>query len=98
MSFALAFPESDHCSPGSASNFNSANLSKYLTVFKEYSNILVVLDNDAAGIKALIEARAFFMNKIPFVSYILMAPDGNDVLNEKGPSGLREELQRYNRK
>lgn len=98
LSVARAYPEWDVCSPGSASMFNADNLSKYLTVFQEYSNVIVVLDKDAAGLKALIEAKAFFLYKIPFVSYILMTPDSNDVLIEKGPEGLRGELQRADRR
>lgn len=98
LSVALAYPEWDVCSPGSASMFNADNLSKYLTVFKEYSNLVVVLDKDAAGLKALIEAKAFFLYKIPFISYVMMRPDSNDVLIEKGPEGLRGELQRADRR
>ncbi len=98
MSVALAYEEYAVCSPGSASMFNADNLSKYLTEFKQYSNLIVILDDDPAGIKAYIEAKAFFLYKVPFVTYLRMKPDANDVLNEKGPKGLREALQRADRR
>lgn len=96
LSLGQAFPEYDICSPGSASMFNSQNLSKHLTEFLKYDNILVVLDDDAAGIKGLIETKAFFLYKHPFVSFIRMSPDCNDVLSEQGPEFLRKKLQGQN--
>ncbi len=66
------------------------------TEFKKYNNVVVVVDEDAAGLKAVIEARAFFLYKIPFVSYLKLSPDANEILNEKGPEALREVLQRAN--
>lgn len=96
MSLAIAFPEFDHCSPGSASMFNDKNLQKYLPEFKQYSRIIVVLDQDPPGEKALIEAKAFLLYKIPFLSFITLTPDPNEILCEHGPEKLREEVQRKN--
>ncbi len=98
MSVARAFERDDVCSPGSATNFSASNLSKYLTAFKEYSKVVVVLDNDAAGIKGLIECRAAFLHKLPFVDYILLSPDANETLSENGPGALRDQLLRAHRK
>lgn len=75
--------------------FNSNNLSKYLTQFKKYSNVIVILDDDAAGIKGLIETRALFMYQIPFVTYVKLKPDANEILTTHGKEGLRKEMQRH---
>ncbi len=98
LSVAVALPGVDVCSPGSASMFNADNLSKYLTLFKGYSNVVVVLDEDAAGTKGLIEAKAFFLYKIPFISFMQLKPDANDILCESGKEALREKLQGKNTK
>lgn len=96
LSIASALPEVDVCSPGSATMFSSNNLLKYLHIFKSYSTVIVVLDNDAAGTKGLIEAKAFFLYKIPFIHYILLSPDPNEVLIEQGKEALRKKLQGTN--
>ncbi len=96
LSISEAFPEWDVCSPGSASNFNTENLSKYLHIFKQYSKLVVVLDDDAAGLKGLISSKAFFLYKIPFVQYILISPDPNEILVESGKEGLRKKVQGIN--
>jgi hypothetical protein len=93
LSVAKAVPEWDVCSPGSASMFNVDNLSKHLTEFTKYANLVVVLDDDPAGIKGLIEAQAFFLYKHPFVNYIKIKPDPNEVLLVEGSAALREKVQ-----
>jgi DNA primase len=93
LSIASAVSDSV-CSPGSATNFNAAFLSRYLHMFSQYSRIVVVLDKDPAGLKGSIEARAFFMGKLPFVDYIKMEKDANWVLEYEGKQALREILQR----
>lgn len=93
LSIAKAIPDWDVCSPGSATMFSGSNLDKYLHIFKEYSNVVVVLDNDAAGTKALIEAKAFLLYKIPFITFIQTGQDANETLCEKGPEALRQALQ-----
>lgn len=98
LSLAEAFPDFDVCSPGSATMFNSTNLQKYLHIFKEYSKVIVVLDNDAAGFKGLIESKAFFLYKLPFIDFILMSPDANEILVEEGKEALREKLSRQDRR
>lgn len=95
LSVAFALPEVDVCSPGSASMFNSNNLSKYLSLFTLYCTVVVVLDDDAAGLKGLIEAKAAFRYKIPFVTYTQIKPDANEILVESGKEVLRERLQRF---
>lgn len=92
MSVAQAFPEHDHCSPGSASNFNADNLAKHLTEFQGYDNVRVILDKDAAGTKGLIGAKAFFLYKIPFISFLQLDPDANEILVTHGKGKLREAL------
>lgn len=98
LSVSEAYNQWDVCSPGSATMFNADNLSKYLTEFKLYSNIVVILDNDPAGIKGLIEAKAYLLYKMPFVSFHLMSPDANEVLCNGGKEALRTALSRQNPK
>lgn len=83
----------DVCSPGSASCFNPDNLGLHLTQIKQYSKVVVVLDNDKAGRQGLIEARALFLYKIPYAEFMLISPDCNEILSEEGPKALRDRLQ-----
>ncbi len=96
LSIAAVVGPRSVCSPGSATNFNSANLTKYLTEFRRYSRVILVLDNDVAGMKGLIEAKAFFFGKVPFVDSILLNPDANEILVNCGKEVLKEKLQRNN--
>lgn len=98
LSVAEVMPEWDVCSPGSATMFNAINLSKYLTIFLKYTKIIVILDRDTAGTKGLIESKAFFLYKHPFVDYIQIKPDANEVLVESGKEELRKILQGTNRR
>lgn len=98
LSVAQAMEEWAVASPGSASMFNQDNLSKYLPVCKQYSNIVVILDNDNAGIKGLIEAKAYLTYKLPFVEYIQMPVDANEIYESQGRNVLREVLLTLPRK
>lgn len=93
LSVAQAMPEWAVMSPGSATMFNSENLSKSLSILTQYDNMIVVLDDDAAGIKGLIEAKAFLLYRFPFVQYLLIKPDANEILCNEGSAGLRKRLQ-----
>jgi hypothetical protein len=86
----------DICSPGSATNF--ANLLKReLTTLQEYSRVTVVLDDDAAGWKALIETKALLIYKIPFVDFLMISkPDINDNYVKGGKEAVLEVLSRTN--
>lgn len=96
LSIAKAVETWDVCSVGSATKFNLETLSRYLPEFSRYSRVVVVLDDDAAGQKALNKVKAFFLYKIPFVNYLLLSPDANEILVEKGEKVLREKLQGNN--
>lgn len=98
LSLVQAFPDYDHCSPGSASMFNSKELEKNLTKFVAYDTVTVVLDNDPAGIKALIETKSTFLYKIPFAKYLLLNDDPNEVLVSHGKNELRQRLLRTDSK
>lgn len=89
-------PAWDVVSPGSATNFHRL-LKNMLTDIKQYSNVVVIVDKDAAGTKALIETKALFLYKIPFVNYVQLEQDCNEILVEKGKAGLQEVLSRYSR-
>lgn len=94
LSISKALPTYDVCSPGSASMFNASNLSKILTTCQKYNNVVVVLDKDTAGTKALIEAKAFFLYKVPFIDFIQLEEDSNEILVKYGPEELQKRLQR----
>ena len=98
LSVAKAMPEWAVASPGSASMFNSDNLTKTLTHYRDYDKIVVILDDDPAGLKGLIETKAFFSKRHPFVDVLLLKPDPNEVLVESGTEALRETLSRQNRR
>ncbi len=53
-----------------------------------------MVDDDAAGLKALIEAKAYLLYKTPFINFIQLKPDANEILIEHGKEALREKLQR----
>lgn len=99
LSLAEAFPEYDVASPGSASMFSADNLGRYLPILKFYRKLIVILDDDSAGLKGLIEAKAFLLYKIPFVDFILMKTDANEVLSaEGGKEALRERVSGADRR
>lgn len=85
-------------SPGSATCFSSRNLSTYLTEFKKYNRVIVVLDDDPAGLKGFIEAKSLFLYKLPFVDYVMVPkPDLNERLCDGGIQKVQEVLQGTNR-
>lgn len=94
LSVASVMESWDVVSPGSASMFNGVTLLKLLTLARNYANVVVILDDDAAGSKGLIECKAAFLYKIPFVTYVKLKPDANEILIESGKEALRERLQR----
>ena len=94
LSMSKAFPEYAVMSPGSTTNFNPQVLANNLTHLKSYANIVVILDNDEAGIKALIRTKAYFLYKFPFVDYLLLDQDANDLFVESGTEGLRARVQK----
>jgi hypothetical protein len=96
LSIAKACRGVDVCSPGSSSLFKQDKLKPYLHLFEKYRTLDIVVDDDEAGIKALIEAKGFFKNKIPFINGIRMMPDANEVLIGQGTGALRRILQREN--
>lgn len=85
----------DVCSPGSASCFNSDNLARYLSDFKRYSSIIVILDKDSAGSKALIEAKSYLLYKVPFLTFFQIAPDANEILVTHGKEALKRTIDSY---
>jgi len=92
MSVFEACPEIDVASPGGTNEFFSKKTEKYLQVFKQYENILVMVDKDGPGIKAAVELKARLLQYTPFVTTILMEKDANEILTETegGRQKLRE--------
>lgn len=96
MSVALAMPEFDVMSPGSASNFGSKSL---LTHLKPYAKLILMVDNDKAGIEAAINLGALVYNGLPGVPLKKIFKsngdtDLNDLLVQFGKERLREEIIR----
>jgi hypothetical protein len=95
LSLSRACPYYDICSFGSATSFNKDTLTKHLTILNKYNKLLVILDKDAAGLKALIETKAFLLYKIPYVNYIQLEKDCNEILCDEGPEELQKTVSRY---
>lgn len=93
LSIAKAFPKADVCSPGSAGMFDSKQLRKHLIELSKYSSIVIVVDADNSGIKAVIEAKGLLMSTVKYVSYVLMEEDANDVMLKHGSEYLAEEVK-----
>lgn len=96
ISLSQTLEQADICSPGSASNFESREVEKNLTLFGKYANVVIVTDKDPAGTLAAISLKGKLMKKVPFVSIILMSVDANEIYcQEGGKEKLREEIRRY---
>jgi hypothetical protein len=94
LSLAAAFPELDVMSPGGAGNFNENFLSKYLPRLSKYASILMIADDDDAGIGAIIKGKTFLIRYVPKLPVLLMPRDrdANDWLMKYGKEGLRKEI------
>lgn len=90
MSLNQTFLPCDIVSPGSA---NSLARKKFLDIYRKYSTIDIVVDEDAAGVKGAIELRALLLDYTPYVEIHLMKDDANDVLQRSGIDGLEREME-----
>lgn len=90
LSIAKACPEFTVISPGSAGEFYSKKINKYLNYYTPYDRLIVIVDNDAAGAKACIEFSSILQNKP--ITNILWSMDANDVLTKHGSEALREKI------
>jgi hypothetical protein len=96
LSLATVEPECDIVSPGGAGDFYSKGADKhYLTYSKRYETIYLVVDNDAAGAQAAIEAKSKLMALgCSDVRINLVTKDFNDVHTQDGKQTLEAEAQR----
>jgi hypothetical protein len=93
LSAAAALPEWDVVSPGGTASFADKS---YLTQYLNYTNIVIVVDNDGAGVKAARSLGLALLYRVPFlqVLYKSVEADFNDVLVRSGKEALREEIER----
>lgn len=93
LSLALAFPEYDVVSPGSATEFGSKKTVFSLTQLPYYDTIIIVVDRDAAGAGAAINAKVAMNNRAKEVHIVFLEEDANQIHNEKGLTALRETIE-----
>lgn len=94
LSLVEALPEASVISPGGAGDFSSDRIKKYYTVLDKYSTIVLVVDEDEAGAKAVISSMPVIKQWGKRVISWLMKPDANDLLQGIGSAGLRQEVLR----
>lgn len=91
LSYAELRPEIDVISPGGAGDFYSRLGKKYLESLLHYNNYFVIVDDDAAGLQAAIETKAYLASLgRDAVKVILVKEDFNDVHCKQGIEQLRE--------
>lgn len=95
LSLAAIEAPLDVISPGGAGDFYSKGADNYLRQVMHYETIYLVVDNDAAGAQAAIEAKAKLMALgHSDVQIKLVSKDFNDVYTEGGREALRQECAR----
>lgn len=92
LSLAEALPFAV-ASPGGVGDFTSRRLEKHYTQISRYDNITIIVDNDAPGAVAAIEALGFLRARGHLVNYLLMDPDANDILASKGKAALKDHVE-----
>lgn len=94
LSIAEAFKESDVISPGSAGDFYSKKTVSLFTHLPYYDKIIIVVDRDAAGVAAAINAKTLLKNKAKQIKILFMEEDANQIHEEKGIAALRAEIEK----
>jgi hypothetical protein len=79
MSLATVYPGSILC-PGGANDFNALNFGSYAPILRLFDSCIIICDNDNAGIKAAIEAKAYVTTLRKPSTLILMDKDCNELL------------------
>lgn len=90
LSLAAIYPPFDVVSPGGACEFTSR---KYMTFYQQYGTLVIVADEDTAGLKAAIELKAKVLTWTPHCMIYLMKEDCNDVLTKEGVQALRGHVE-----
>lgn len=95
LSYSTLEPEADIISPGGAGDFYSRLGKKYLDNLLHYDNYLVIVDDDAAGLQAAIETKAYLCSRgKKEVRIVLVKEDFNDVHCKKGKE-TKEAFEAY---
>lgn len=84
--------EYDILSPGGASNFHDSEMKERVPVFANYGRVLVLVDNDKAGVEAAIKVHGLIK---PHCSHIKIAllqkgSDCNEILVRDGKEALEQ--------
>lgn len=90
--FACEVPWDIHC-PGSASNFSDSTAVYSLPMLSRYESILLLADDDEAGLKAVHSLNKLLAGKVLDLAFKLMPTDCNDVLVNYGKEALRKEIK-----
>lgn len=80
-------------SVGGTGNFTVSRLSRYLKEFKKYDRVVLMLDDDPAGMKAAMTATGYLKGIGKEVNICLMEKDANWVLTNEGAERLRNILE-----
>ncbi len=84
LSFALAVPELDVVSPGASGNFSKNQLKQHLHSMLKYDILCIVVDEDAPGARAALEALPLLRRLGVQVTTWLMPVDANEILTSDG--------------
>lgn len=90
LSIGSAITDCDVISPGSAGDFSSKKSLLSFTTLPHYDKIFIIVDRDAAGARAAIEAKTALRNKAREVKILFMEIDANQIHNEKGLQELKQ--------
>ena len=93
MSVAVAFPEYDVISPGSATNFMDSYSRNKLISFPTYSKVLILTDNDPSGLEAGVKMKAELVKRIPRTTIYLMNEDANSIHTNYDEKELRKQIE-----
>lgn len=91
LSLQEAGIEADIISPGGASNFHDKEMKANVDFFSQYDRIVVLVDDDEAGVTGAIEFHKLVKDYCPDITIMLMETDANTILNEtNGKDKLKE--------
>lgn len=92
LSLAKAVPELTVVSPGGSGNFSKKQIAALLTQMANYDILTLIVDEDAAGAKAVVEALPVLRLAGKRVWTWLMTPDANQTLQDVGVEALRSRV------
>lgn len=84
--------ECDIISPGSASNFYDAEMKLNLDKLVDYDTIYVIVDDDSAGVQAVIKCLPLLKTACIDIRIIVQKADCNQILVNYGQEKLKREM------